>query len=171
MTIPLLLLALGLVLIVLELMFPSMGALGVAAALCLIGAIAVAFARDNAMGIGFLAATAVLVPAAILLGFKLLPHSPLGKVLVNRGTSFDDVAAVDARDKLLVGRVGVAENLLRPTGTIRIEGRRVDVVTRGEPIEAGASVRVLEVEGNRVVVARAEPAENTTPLIEREKET
>jgi membrane-bound serine protease (ClpP class) len=142
-TIAILLLAIGLVLIVLELMFPSLGALGVAAALCIIASISFAFAEDRNTGIAFLAATAVLVPTAILLGFKLLPRSPLGKVLVNKGTSFSDVAAVDTRDRALVGKIGVAENLLRPGGTIHIEGRRVDVVTRGEPIEAGASVRVL----------------------------
>lgn len=156
MTIAIILLLVGLVLIVLELIFPSLGALGITATLCLIASIAFAFAEDRNLGIGFLAATAVLVPAAILLGFKLLPRSPLGKVLVNKGTSFSDVAAVDTRDRALVGKIGVAENLLRPGGTIHIEGRRVDVVTRGEPIEAGAHVRVLEVEGNRVVVVRAD---------------
>ncbi len=170
MTIAILLLVVGLVLIVLELMFPTMGALGVAAALCLIGAIAFAFGRDTATGVWFLAATAVLVPAAIMLGFKVLPHGPLGKILVNRGTSFSDVAAVDARDKSLVGQFGVAENLLRPVGTVYVSGRRVDVVTRGEPIEAGARVRVIEVEGNRVVVARAEHVSSVPPETDRESQ-
>jgi membrane-bound serine protease (ClpP class) len=161
-TVAIVLLVVGLLLIVLELIFPSLGALGIGAALCLITSIAFAFAEDRNVGIAFLAATAVLVPAAILLGFKLLPRSPLGKVLVNKGTSFSDVAAVDTRDRALVGKTGVAENLLRPGGTIHIEGRRVDVVTRGEPIEAGARVRVLEVEGNRVVVVRAESGVSET---------
>lgn len=156
MTIALLLLGVGLVLIVLELMFPSLGALGIAAALCLIASISFAFGESRSTGIGFLVATAVLVPLAIVAGFKLLPRSPLGRVLVNRGTSFEDVAAVDVRDRALVGKIGTAENLLRPGGTIHVDGRRVDVVTRGEPIEAGARVRVLEVEGNRVVVVRVE---------------
>ena len=158
MIVALLLLALGLGLIVLELMFPSLGAFGIAAALCLIGAIAVAFSKDQSTGIGFLVATAVLVPAALMAGLKLLPRSPVGKILVNRGTTFTDTAAVDVRDRALLGKLGVAENLLRPAGTIRIEGRRVDVVTRGEPIEAGARVKVIEIEGNRVVVARDDDA-------------
>jgi membrane-bound ClpP family serine protease len=154
MTIPILLLVLGLAFIVLELMFPTLGMLGIAAACCLIGAIAFAFAEDRKSGIVFLVVTAVSVPAAILLGFKLLPRSPMGKVLVNEGVSFKDVAAVDRRDRTLVGQEGVVESLLRPSGTAHIDGRRVDVVTRGEPIEAGARVVVLEVEGNRVVVKR-----------------
>jgi membrane-bound serine protease (ClpP class) len=54
----------------------------------------------------------------------------------------------------LVGAEGVATTVLRPSGTARIEGRRVDVVARGEMIESGAAVKVVEVTGNRVVVKR-----------------
>jgi membrane-bound serine protease (ClpP class) len=151
---PIVLLVLGLVLIVLEFLFPSLGALGVAAALCLIGAVSWAFAQNADFGVNLLIATALGVPAAILSGMKLLPRSPLGRVLVNRGSTFTDGAAVDRRDSELLGREGVVDSLLRPAGTAHFDGRRVDVVSRGEAIEAGARVRVIEVAGNRVVVAR-----------------
>ncbi len=39
----------------------------------------------------------------------------------------------------------------------RLLGRRVDVVTRGEWIEAGKPVKVVEVQGNRVVIVRVSP--------------
>lgn len=55
----------------------------------------------------------------------------------------------------LVGQRGNAETLLRPAGFARIGGKRVDVVTRGESIEAGAAVEVIQVEGSRVVVRAA----------------
>jgi membrane-bound serine protease (ClpP class) len=45
--------------------------------------------------------------------------------------------------------------MLRPAGHATIDGRRVDVVSRGEMIAEGVPVVVVEVEGNRVVVARA----------------
>ena len=145
---------LGLVLIIGELMFPTLGALGVGGALAILGSIVAAFGVSTQTGVVFLIATAVLVPAAILLGMKLLPHSPFGKHLVARGTSFTDAAAVDRRDRDLAGKEGVAENFLRPIGTATIDGRRVDVQSRGEPIEAGARVRVIEIEANRVVVVQ-----------------
>ncbi|MBK7643724.1 MAG: hypothetical protein IPJ19_11875 [Planctomycetes bacterium] len=148
------LLGLGLLLIVAELMFPTLGALGVGGALAIVGAIVAAFGVGSGAGVGFLVATAVLVPAAIVLGMKLLPKSPFGKHLVARGATFTDAAAVDLRDRALVGKEGVAENLLRPIGTASIDGRRVDVQSRGEPIESGARVRVVEVESNRVVVVQ-----------------
>ena len=151
-----LLLVLGLVLLVAELLFPTLGALGIAAALSILGAIAAAFHEGTQPGIVFLIATAVLVPSAIVLGMKLLPHSPFGRNLVARGASFTDSAAVDLRDRELAGKEGVAENLLRPIGTATIDGRRVDVQSRGEPIEAGSRVRVIEVESNRVVVVQVQ---------------
>ena len=41
----------------------------------------------------------------------------------------------------------------------RLNGRRVDVVTRGEWLQTGEPVRVVEVRGNRVVVVRIAPEE------------
>lgn len=154
MTLALVLLGLGLVLIVAELMFPSFGALGIGAALALLGAIVSAFQESTSIGVGFLLATALLVPAAVVFGMKLLPHSPVFKHMVARGATFTDAAAVDRRDRALLGQEGVAENFLRPIGTATIAGRRVDVQSRGEPIEAGARLRVIEVESNRVVVVQ-----------------
>lgn len=155
---PIVLFALGLVLIVLEFLFPSLGALGGAAAVSLIGAVAWAFAQDPSFGINLLIASAIGVPIAILAGMKLLPRGPLGKLLINPGPTFSDTAAVDPRDARMLGTEGVVDSLLRPAGVANFEGRRVDVVSRGEAIEVGARVRVIELAGNRVVVARVEPS-------------
>jgi len=52
----------------------------------------------------------------------------------------------------LLGVEGMALTPLRPSGLARLEDRRVDVVTRGEMLERGTQVKVIEVAGNRVVV-------------------
>jgi membrane-bound serine protease (ClpP class) len=148
------LLVLGLLLIAAELCFPTVGVLGVIAFLCIVGGVALAFLESRSTGMVFLAATVALVPAMIFLGLRLLPRSPMGKHIVARGFTFDDGAAIDRRDAALLGREGVVEALLRPSGVARLDGRRVDVMSRGEPIEPGVRVRVIVVEGNRVVVAR-----------------
>jgi membrane-bound serine protease (ClpP class) len=54
----------------------------------------------------------------------------------------------------LIGREGVAEGMLRPAGIVLFGDERRDVVTTGEFIEAHTRVRVVAVEGNRVVVER-----------------
>jgi membrane-bound serine protease (ClpP class) len=43
---------------------------------------------------------------------------------------------------------------LRPAGIADLEGQRVDVVSDGEFIEVGASITVVRVDGNRIVVRR-----------------
>lgn len=153
-----LLLGLGLGLIVAEVLFPSFGVLSLLASVAIIASLATAFGIDTSTGVNFLIAVALLVPAAILGGMRLFPHSPVGRRMVVSGLSFKARAATDERDLQLVDATGEVETDLRPAGTARLAGRRVDVVSRGELIEAGAPIRVIEVSGNRVVVARTEPS-------------
>ena len=57
---------------------------------------------------------------------------------------------------------GAALSALRPAGAAQIAGRRVDVVSEGTFIPAGAAVKVVSVEGARVVVrlSGGDPAED-----------
>ncbi|MCL1852556.1 MAG: hypothetical protein FWF88_05915 [Peptococcaceae bacterium] len=57
--------------------------------------------------------------------------------------------------KYLNGR-GEALTVLRPAGTAVIDGDRLDVVTEGGYIKQGDAVRVVSVEGVRIVVAKDE---------------
>jgi membrane-bound serine protease (ClpP class) len=155
-TIAVLLLILGLGLIVAEVFFPGFGVLAVLATAAIVGSLVMAFQESTAAGVRFLIATVVMVPVVIVLGFKLFPKSPFGKRMVAGGLSFGSQASLDQRDLALVGQDGTIEADCRPAGMARIDGRRVDVVTRGEWLESGARVRVVEVQGNRVVVARRE---------------
>ncbi|MEL6430994.1 MAG: NfeD family protein [Planctomycetota bacterium] len=155
MTTTIILFGLGIALVVAEVFIPSMGLLGMAAALCLLGSIGLAFYEDPGTGVMLLAATAVLVPIIMTLGIKWFPRTPIGRKITARGFSFDDGRGVDRRDEGLEGSRGVVEATLRPAGIARIDGRRVDVVSRGEVIDAGDEVVVVEVSGNRVVVSKA----------------
>ena len=55
-------------------------------------------------------------------------------------------------EKDLIGKAGLAFTTLRPGGTAEIEGRRVDVVADSEYIDQGTKIKVLRVEGIKVVV-------------------
>ena len=59
----------------------------------------------------------------------------------------------------LVGKEGVAFTPLRPSGTGLIDGRRVNVAADGEFIDKESPIKVVEVEGNRVVVRKADETE------------
>jgi membrane-bound serine protease (ClpP class) len=53
------------------------------------------------------------------------------------------------------GRQGIAASDLRPSGTALFGDDRVSVVTEGEYIEKGTVIRVLRMEGPRIIVERA----------------
>ena len=54
----------------------------------------------------------------------------------------------------LIGAIGVCATDLRPSGTITVEGEPVDVVTEGNFVKQGDIVKIISVEGSRVVVRR-----------------
>jgi len=168
MTWPILLLGLGLALVLAEALLPSGGALSIAAAVALGASLVVAFSEGADIGITMLVLLGVLLPITIGFGLWLFPRTPLGKKAMNPGLSFDARAATDERDLSLLGARGRTTSPLRPAGYATIGDRRVDVVSRGESIDAGVPVEVVEVRGNRVVVARASTpdAEPSAPSTE-----
>jgi membrane-bound serine protease (ClpP class) len=98
----------------------------------------------------------VALLGAIVLVFvmaKYLPKTNIFKKFVlsdaektNKGFSSH------ATSKDLVGAEGIALTDLRPSGTAEINGKKVDVVTESEYVEKGKHLKVITVEGIRVVV-------------------
>jgi membrane-bound serine protease (ClpP class) len=149
------LLALGLVFIVLEVFFVSLGALSILAALSIVSSVFLAFTNyGQVVGLAFLGFSAVAAPAVFFGSMRILPYTPFGKALfLDRPPREKTWAkAQDPRISTLVDATGEAVSDLRPAGFARIGGKRVDVVTRGEMISSGTPVRVVRVDGNRVVV-------------------
>lgn len=96
-----------------------------------------------------------LVLAAGVLG--TLPRLPVSKRLIldrelTAGTGF---ASAPPSDQRWLGKRGEAVSDLRPAGIAAFEQERVDVVSDGTFIDAGAPVEVTRVDGNRIVVRRA----------------
>lgn len=154
----------GLTLIVAEVMFVSMGIIGIIAAGTLLSAVFVAFQVSTGFGVAMAIIEAVAAPLVFMWSFKILPHTPFGKKLILSGPPTDGSAAAgDASLGSLVGKTGVTLSALRPAGYARIDGQKVDVVTRGDMLPEGCEIVVLEASGNRVVVARAADAPTAPP--------
>ena len=60
---------------------------------------------------------------------------------------------------LQAGQTGTAITQLRPSGKADIDGKRVDVVTKGDFVPKGSTVRVAMVKGTRIVVERMDTDE------------
>ena len=53
-----------------------------------------------------------------------------------------------------MGREGVTTTFLRPVGTADFDGVKLEVLSEGEFIEGGTSVKVVKVEGRKLVVRK-----------------
>jgi membrane-bound serine protease (ClpP class) len=71
--------------------------------------------------------------------------------LTTRSTKEKGYTSQEDKSKYLFQR-GTAITVLRPAGIVRIGKERVDAVSNGSYIDRGVAVRVIEVEGTRVVV-------------------
>ena len=92
---------------------------------------------------------------SVKMAFRVLPHTRLGKQLYLSGSDAEEVSGAAQEEGLenLVGKQGTALCDLRPAGYASIQGRRVDVVTRGELIEKSSPIKVIKIESNQVFVA------------------
>ena len=72
-------------------------------------------------------------------------------VLDERQQNRDGYTSVIDKSKFL-GKKGVCITDLRPAGTITVEGEPVDVVAEGSFVKQGDTVKVINVDGSRVLV-------------------
>jgi membrane-bound serine protease (ClpP class) len=142
------LLMVGAVLLFLETLLPGMIA-GIIGFICLVAAVVLGY-RDFGYQTGSLILAGVLV--GLLVGtwcwLEFFPESRAAKRFISQGSA-GDVGV--AKPELLNG-TGTALSQLRPSGIANINGQRVDVVTEGGLIERDAKIKVVAVEGSRVVV-------------------
>jgi len=148
MTLVIILLVVGVVLLLLETVLPGLVA-GIIGVCCLVAGIALSYGQFEARIANLILVTVLLV---LVGGFacwmKFFPESRLGRVIVSKRV----VGNLDAEKPELLHQTGTAYTPLRPSGTAVINGKRVDVVTEGPFVERGAPIKVVAVEGARVVV-------------------
>jgi membrane-bound serine protease (ClpP class) len=114
--------------------------------------------RSLARVMGSMIATGV----AMALVTRWLPRTRFGRALVLDTAITASAGAAESQARgvasVSAGARGVAETPLRPAGKVRLDGKRWDVVTDGEFLDAGTEVVVASVDGARIVVKRSVPS-------------
>lgn len=148
------LLGVALLLTVIEVFLPTAGLLPVVAAVVAVAGVVCLFRASATWGL--IGSLVVIVggPAAFFIGLRVMPNTPLGRRLVltdtsrgPRGGDAETVSATDSALAALIGRDGTVATDLRPIGTVKIDGQRYDAISDSGLIRAGATVRVLAIEG------------------------
>ncbi len=147
----------GFLLIAAEVFLPGL-ILGTLGFLCLVASVALVFVHHGASA-GLVAAFIVggLSLTGFLLWLNFFPRTFVGRRLMLRTQQPPDRTAEEHR--ALVGEIGEALTPLRPSGTARIGGKRVDVTAVGEFLEPGAAVTVIAADGLRIAVRRKDGLE------------
>ncbi|NLL92415.1 MAG: hypothetical protein GX222_08420 [Ruminococcaceae bacterium] len=143
--------AAGITFLVIEMFIPGFGVFGFLGLFLIIGGI-IASAKSLVHGvilggISIIVIFILFIIFIILAGKGLLPRK---MILFNREDPSSGYVAVDHVS--YNGKEGVALTNLRPSGMASIDGENLSVVSEGEFIKKGASLKVKDVEGSRIIV-------------------
>ncbi|CAB1081512.1 hypothetical protein D1AOALGA4SA_9163 [Olavius algarvensis Delta 1 endosymbiont] len=141
----------GVAVVIAEIILPSGGILSIVALSVFGYSLYIAFSDiSKSVGFAFVAGDLVLIPILVIVGLKLMVRSPvtLRRTLSRR----EGVSSQSPELDRYLDRRGTAATNLRPAGMAVIDGKRVDVVTRGEYIEKDATIVVTAVTGNQIIV-------------------
>lgn len=151
------------------------GLIGIPGILCVIIGLVLSFqdfgwpkndAQWHTFGLNIIQVLGSLVMTVVVIGVvaRYVVRVPLFNRLVltrdlSAATINSGAPGVEDRRSGLAGKVGTAVTPLRPSGRILIDGDVFDAVTDGEFVANGSPVKVLAVEGMRIVVVTVPPEE------------
>lgn len=165
----LLLMATGVVLLIVEIFVtPGFGFAGLLGVGALLGGLGLSVVGAGATwdvllrAGGRVAASLLLALVGAVVMLRALPRLPFSRrlVLEQELTAQAGYASAPESDRQWVGKHGTTVSPLRPAGIAEFDGERLDVVSEGIFIDAGQSIDVLRVDGNRIVV-RHTPRDST----------
>ena len=150
---PIILQLVGVVVIIAEIILPSGGILSIVALAVFGYSLFIVFNEISMIvGFSFVAADLILIPVLVIVGLKLLARSPV--TLRQTLSRKEGVSSQSSELERYIGTRGNAVTDLRPAGIAVINGKRVDVVTRGEYLEKDSAIVVAAVTGNQIIVRK-----------------
>lgn len=150
------LIAIALLLMFAEVFVPSGGILAALSGVALLAGLVCLFMIDSTVGVTGLLVTLVVLPFLIGLALKALPHTPIGRKTFLRESQRANFITynrnVSRSGSELIGQEGIAETELRPVGTVRLDGKRIECFAESGTILAGTAVKVTRVQGMEIKV-------------------
>lgn len=147
---------------------PGFGVAGILGILCMLAGLFMALAgswpfvttEDIYRAIYTLAGSVALTIIGAIIMTLLLPKTKVfGTFVLSEEQKRELGYSSHASHEELVGKEGIALTTLRPSGTALIEDERVDVVSDGGYIEVNKPIRVVRIEGIRIIVKEVKVTE------------
>lgn len=146
----------GFLLVMVEMFHPGFGVPGIFGGILLI--IGVIITATSVIEVLILVSIIIAVlGVALTLVLKSATKGRLSKILILRETQKKEEGYTGTEDlQYFVEKEGIALTILRPAGTADFNGIKMDVVSEGDFISKGEKVRIIKVEGRRIVVRKIE---------------
>jgi membrane-bound ClpP family serine protease len=121
-------------------------------------AVYLCFTLDRVFGLVMTILTAVGLAVFTVATVKILPRTFLGRRLhLGRDALAPGEGTPEAQMLAhLVGRTTVTETVLRPSGAVRIDGKRIVAQSESGMIERGVKVKIIGAAGSHVVVRKTD---------------
>lgn len=114
------------------------------------------FINFETISLAIIQLTIALIAAIVLVFLlaKFLPKtSAFSKLILSEAEKAEQGFVSYPSETSLIGKTGKALTVLRPAGIAEIEGKKYDVIADNEYIEPGKVIKVIRVEGIKVVVS------------------
>lgn len=153
----------GIILIAVEIfVIPGFGLPGIAGIILVFASIFLSllggdpFITFETISVAIIQLTIALIAAIVLVFIlaKFLPKtSAFGRLVLAESEKADQGYVSYPSETSLLGKTGKSLTVLRPAGIAEIEGKKYDVIADNEYIEPGKVIKVIRVEGIKVVVS------------------
>lgn len=153
-TIALVLVCVGAALLLAELFIPDFGIIGITGAVSIVAAIII-YADGVIEAVVMLAIFAVFLAALFFVFVKVFNKNG-SRIVLNAREDVSEGYHALRNDEQVLDKTGVAQTDLHPSGAALIDGKRIDVITSGEYIQKGEKVKVVHIEGRRILVEKEE---------------
>lgn len=143
---------LGIIFLLIEALVPGFGVFGILGIIGIIGSI---IAASVSIEQALISLTFSFIASIIILFFifRFLTRSKLfDNLILSLKQDKDSGYKVSAENQTLLGRVGTTITPLRPAGTAEFDGIRMDVLSEGGFVGSNKKVKVVKIEGSKIVV-------------------
>ena len=145
----------GIGFLILEAFMPGFGAPGATGCVLEVIALVLTWQQHGSMAaLGMLLIVLATLAIAISTSLRSLSKGKLGKSKLILNETESNEAGYRATEDLqvFIGREGTTSTVLRPTGIADFDGVRMNVSSEGDFINAGTKVRIISVEGQKIIV-------------------
>lgn len=149
-------LLIGLALVIVEMFHPGFGVPGITGGILLICGI-VMTAKNLFEVLVMVIIILTILGVALTLVLQSATKGRLSKILVLHEAQKKEAGYTGTEElNYFLGHEGVTLTILRPAGMADFDGIKLDVVSEGDFISPNTKVRIIRVEGRRIVVRKIE---------------